>query len=342
MQTNATMSTVDTWLSSECHPLEEYLANIRGSQTRKSRLNGLEALYFMHNLIQAHRPFVNQDSGTKAPFARPSFEICFLAAIIISYVVYTIPHSELIQLSMSPPTLHVVVMALRIHLANASSHESDRRTTIFSEISFDKTMARLDSLPIIANNIHQASMLSRTLEYLKARYHQRSQSIVSGYASTTSHQQQQPTTPSTMATTTTSTAAANDHGSSSPYKTSTDSSSSTSSSITSTSTSQQPFTFIAFHSDGTTHRRVSSSPSSSRRRQQQHRQQQQQQTPTTTTTNNTPPPPTGYGLFDIPTPALPSSTLDMYNNQADYFFPAPEGDPDLPSSILSNNEFHYF
>lgn len=163
LQTNATMSTVDTWLSSECHPLEEYLANTRESQTRKSRLNGLEALYFMHNLIQAHRPFVNQDSGTKAPFARPSFEICFLAAIIISYVVYTIPYSELIQLSMSPPTLHVVVMALRIHLANASSQESDRRTTIYSEISFDKTMARLESLPIIANNIHQASMLSRTL-----------------------------------------------------------------------------------------------------------------------------------------------------------------------------------
>ncbi|KAI7877405.1 hypothetical protein K492DRAFT_209726 [Lichtheimia hyalospora FSU 10163] len=321
-KTNATMSTVDTWLSSECQPLEEYLANIRGSQTRKSWLNGLEALYFMHNLIQAHRPFVNQDSGTKAPFARPSFEICFLAAIIISYVVYTIPHSELIQLSMSPPTLHVVVMALRIHLANASSHESDRRTTIFSEISFDKTMARLDSLPIIANNIHQASTLSRTLEYLKVRYQQRSQSIVSGYASTSQQQKQL-----SMATTSTP----NDHGSiqvaSSPYKSSTDS--------ISTSTNQ-PFTFIAFHSDGSTHRRVSSSPSSSRRRQQ--RQHSNTQTPST----NTPSSPPGYGILEIPTPALPSSTLDMYNNQSDYFFPAPEGDPDLPSSILPNNEFHYF
>ncbi|KAI8146302.1 hypothetical protein BJV82DRAFT_412199 [Fennellomyces sp. T-0311] len=179
-RSNAAVTSVDNWMCSESNDLEERLPqSIDCGDTRK-RLNVLEALYFLSNLIQAHKPYMHLDANTKSFSARPSFEICYLTAIMISHITHTMPITELADLCKSPPTLYAIVKALQVHLENATQSESER-VVAFSEISFERTMTKLWILPTISRQ-KDDSMLTETLHYLEQKYYQRSNIVVGSHS----------------------------------------------------------------------------------------------------------------------------------------------------------------
>ncbi|KAI9319111.1 hypothetical protein BX666DRAFT_1923212 [Dichotomocladium elegans] len=340
------MSTVDTWLSSECKALEDCLSNALDGHIGRKRLNTLESLYYMLNLLQAHRPFMSHEGGVKAQSVRSSFEICFLTVIIISHLVHTIPFPELVNLSVSPPTLDVMVMGLHIHLQNACAPESDRRTVIFSEICFERMMNRLEQLPIIAENVD--SMVSYTLAYLREKYHKRPNPIISGYP-VSSHQHPH----STYAQQESLQQPHHHHHHHHQQRQNQSADICMPVSYKSTEPSQYPsspraLTFITVQSKSLGHR-----SQQSKRKLSPPLQAFSESTPLITPTMLVEPVPIEtiptatptaieFATETDPTIAvdMPGTCLTMYN-QPEYFFSVPEGDPDLPSAILLNDDLHF-
>ena len=182
---NAAASTIDCWMCSESDSdLEDRLHHGLESTTtdpRRKRLDDLEALYFFSNLIQLHKPFMHQDSNNKGEAGRPSFVVCHLAAIAISYITHTTPIAELADICKSPPTVYAIVKALQVHLENGSRQGESDRTIAFSEISFERTLSQLRKLPAIIRHPDDSSMLTETLNYMEQKYYQRTNTVVGGY-----------------------------------------------------------------------------------------------------------------------------------------------------------------
>ncbi|KAI7854484.1 hypothetical protein BDC45DRAFT_508486 [Circinella umbellata] len=185
LRVNAAASTIDCWMCSESDSdLEDRLHHgleTTTMDTRRKRLDDLEALYFFSNLIQLHKPFMHQDGTNKGEAGRPSFVVCHLAAIAISYITHTTPIAELADICKSPPTLYAIVKALQVHLENGSRQGESDRTIAFSEISFERTLSQLRKLPAIVRHPDDSSMLTETLDYMEQKYYQRTNTVVAGY-----------------------------------------------------------------------------------------------------------------------------------------------------------------
>ncbi|KAI9256581.1 hypothetical protein BDA99DRAFT_562019 [Phascolomyces articulosus] len=187
LRVNAAASTIDCWMCMESDSnledrLLEGLEPTTAIDSRKKRLNDLEAFYFFSNLIQLHKPFMHQDNHSKGNEpGRPSFNICHLAAIAISHITYTAPIAELADLCKSPPVLYAIAKALHVHLENASHPGESDKTIAFSEISFERTLSQLRKLPAIIHHPNNSSMLTATLNLMEQKYYQRTHTVVAGY-----------------------------------------------------------------------------------------------------------------------------------------------------------------
>lgn len=135
--------------------------------TTSKRLNFQKKIYLYTNLILLHRPYVN-DFVQSRNSTRPSYDICAFAAIIITDIVSKLDTNELIYHSKSPITAYALIMALRIHIMNASTNSSVDKFN--SEKNYNQCIEVLDKLPQcqIRN-----SLLYTALTDLRGQYNNR-------------------------------------------------------------------------------------------------------------------------------------------------------------------------
>lgn len=148
---NAFLASVDSWLTDVMQPNNEpdspapNPANvIYEESTTSKRLNFQKKIFLYTNLILLHRPYVN-DFVQSRNSTRPSYDICAFAAIIITDIVRKLDTNELIYHSKSPITAYALVMALRIHIMNASTNSSLDKFN--SERNYTQCLEVLDKLP---------------------------------------------------------------------------------------------------------------------------------------------------------------------------------------------------
>ncbi|KAG2192754.1 hypothetical protein INT47_008405 [Mucor saturninus] len=171
---NAFLASVDSWLTDIMHPHTEpdspisSAANVIPPETTITRrMNFQKKMFLYTNLILLHRPYVNDSVVARNP-SRPSYDICTFAAIIITDAAYRLEPSELIYHSKSPMIAYALVMALRIHIMNATtSPNSDK---LSSDKNYYRSISTLEKLPQCRGS---PSLLFDALVDLKEQYDNR-------------------------------------------------------------------------------------------------------------------------------------------------------------------------
>ncbi|KAI9273933.1 fungal-specific transcription factor domain-containing protein [Helicostylum pulchrum] len=171
---NAFLASVDSWLTDIMHPHNEpdtppsTLPNTSIPQTLVSkRMNFQKQMFFYTNLILLHRPYVN-DVVPSRTCTRPSYDICSYAAIIITDNACGLNDDDLIYHSKSPMVAYALVMAMRVHIMNASHTSSADKFS--SEQNYQRGLATLKKLPQYLN---QCSLLFNALTDLTEQYNGR-------------------------------------------------------------------------------------------------------------------------------------------------------------------------
>lgn len=131
------------------------------------RMNFQKKMFLYTNLILLHRPYVNDSVVARNP-SRPSYDICTFAAIIITDSAYRLESNELIYHSKSPMIAYALVMALRIHIMNATtSPNSDK---LSSDKNYYRSISTLEKLPQCRS---PSSLLYDAIVDLKEQYDNR-------------------------------------------------------------------------------------------------------------------------------------------------------------------------
>ncbi|KAI7906404.1 uncharacterized protein BX663DRAFT_483150 [Cokeromyces recurvatus] len=176
---NAFLVSVDSWLIDIIHPQKEpespmsNLINFITEETHISRRMEFQKKLFLYiNLILLHRPYVDDTLSIRNTSSRPSYEICSYAAIIITDTASKLDYKELMYHSKSPLIAYSLIMALRIHILNASTSNSEKYN---ANKNFQLCFTILSKLPQTQDT---DSMLYDTLCDLQNQYNNRFLSIL--------------------------------------------------------------------------------------------------------------------------------------------------------------------
>lgn len=131
------------------------------------RMNFQKKMFFYTNLILLHRPYVN-DVVPSRTCTRPSYDICSYAAIIVTDIACGLNDDDLVYHSKSPMVAYALVMAMRVHIMNASQTSSADKFS--SEQNYQRGLATLKKLPQYLN---QSSLLFNALTDLTEQYNGR-------------------------------------------------------------------------------------------------------------------------------------------------------------------------
>lgn len=143
-------------------------ANVIPSETPiTTRMNFQKKMFLYTNLILLHRPYVNDSVVARNP-SRPSYDICTFAAIIITDAAYRLEPNELIYHSKSPMIAYALVMALRIHIMNATTNPNSDKLS--SDKNYYRSVSTLEKLPQCRSS---PSLLYDALVDLKEQYKNR-------------------------------------------------------------------------------------------------------------------------------------------------------------------------
>ncbi|KAI8090483.1 hypothetical protein BDF21DRAFT_190960 [Thamnidium elegans] len=171
---NAFLASVDSWLTDIMHPHNEpdtppsTLPNTDIPQTLVSkRMEFQKLMFFYTNLILLHRPYVN-DVVTSRTCTRPSYDICSYAAIIVTDAASGLNSDDLLYHSKSPMIAYALVMAMRVHIMNASHTSSADKFS--SDQNYQRGLATLKKLPQYLN---QSSLLFNAVTDLTEQYNGR-------------------------------------------------------------------------------------------------------------------------------------------------------------------------
>lgn len=171
---NAFLASVDSWLTDIMYPNSEPDSPISSTpnviieeSTVSKRISFQKKMFLYTNLILLHRPYVN-DFVQSRNSTRPSYDICTFAAIIITDLATKLEASELIYHSKSPITAYALIMALRIHIMNASTNPNNDKFN--SEKNFAQSVHTLEKLPQCQIS---SSLLYTALDDLREQYNNR-------------------------------------------------------------------------------------------------------------------------------------------------------------------------
>ncbi|KAI8334019.1 fungal-specific transcription factor domain-containing protein [Chlamydoabsidia padenii] len=193
---DAMLSTLDSWITSllkDFSPSED----ITRLAVKRQHVNIIRRLELYTLLILLHRPYIQEHSAAKSSngssnnstnnsytgnnnTSRPSLDICSHTAMIITQLTADISTDTLVYLSKtSPMVTYAMIMALRIHLLNASASAHDQKSGAFGEINFEHTLELLRTIPTTTTK--SGTMLSESIDSLENQYKQRPTSILSGF-----------------------------------------------------------------------------------------------------------------------------------------------------------------
>lgn len=108
------------------------------------RITFQKLIYLYTNLILLHRPYVNDTLSVRNASNRPSYDICSYAAIIITDTASKLDPEDLIYHARSPIIAYALIMALRIHIMNATGSNPDKYNAIKN---FNVSLTTLNKLP---------------------------------------------------------------------------------------------------------------------------------------------------------------------------------------------------
>lgn len=191
------LSTLDSWITSllkDFPSREETIA----LTTQRQHLNTIRRLELYALLILLHRPYITETSAkssnssssssststttSNSNASRPSLDICSHTAILITHLISDISADSLIHLSRTSPIVsYATVLALRIHLLNASASTHDQKLGAFGEINFEHTLDILRTIPVAVPMLGRGTMLSESIDTLESQYKQREAPILSGF-----------------------------------------------------------------------------------------------------------------------------------------------------------------
>ncbi|KAI8992015.1 hypothetical protein BDF20DRAFT_812687, partial [Mycotypha africana] len=156
------------------HPSEEpespfsSVPNIVTEETPTARrLQTQKRLFLYTNLILLHRPYVSDILSKRNTNNRPSYDICSYAAIIITDLASKLDTSDLSYHSTLPILAYALIMAVRIHIMNASSSNPEKFN---AKRNFDLSICILSKLP---QSRDTTSMLYDSIQALEYKYHHR-------------------------------------------------------------------------------------------------------------------------------------------------------------------------
>lgn len=131
------------------------------------RMNFQKQMFFYTNLILLHRPYVNDVVNTRS-CTRPSYEICSYAAIIITDIASQLDTNDLVYHSKSPMIAYALVMAMRVHIMNATGNSNHDK--LEPDQNYERSAATLKKLPQYRN---KHSLLYNALADLENQYENR-------------------------------------------------------------------------------------------------------------------------------------------------------------------------
>ncbi|KAI9354408.1 hypothetical protein BD770DRAFT_133213 [Pilaira anomala] len=131
------------------------------------RMNFQKQMFFYTNLILLHRPYVNDVVNTRG-CTRPSYEICSYAAIIITDIASQLDTNDLLYHSKSPMIAYALVMAMRVHIMNATSNSNNDK--LEPDQNYERSSVTLKKLPQYRN---KHSLLYNALADLENQYENR-------------------------------------------------------------------------------------------------------------------------------------------------------------------------
>ncbi|OBZ90001.1 Nitrogen assimilation transcription factor nirA [Choanephora cucurbitarum] len=177
---NAFLVSVDSWLMDIISPVKEgeepeepesplsQLPNtFKDESLISARITLQKKMFLYANLILLHRPYVNDVLTTRNTSNRPSYDICSYAAIIITDLASKLDPAELVYHSKSPLMAYALVMALRIHIMNATNANPEKYN---AQKNFNLCLATLNRLPQAKDT---SSMLYEALVDLVEQYNDR-------------------------------------------------------------------------------------------------------------------------------------------------------------------------
>ncbi|CAO3587270.1 unnamed protein product [Absidia cylindrospora] len=179
---DAMLSTLDSWITSllkDFPPITE----ISQWTTQRQYLNTIRLLELYTLLILLHCPYIHEHAikaanGSSSNPPRPSLDICSHTAMIITQLISDMSMETLNYLSKaSPMVTYALMLALRIHLINASV-TNDQKLGAFGEINFEHTLELLRKIPVVEVT---GTMLNGSVDSLESQYKQRKSSILSGF-----------------------------------------------------------------------------------------------------------------------------------------------------------------
>lgn len=135
--------------------------------TISKRIAFQKQMFLCTNLILLHRPYVNDVLAVRNTSNRPSYDICSYAAVIITDSARKLDISELLYHSKSPMIAYALVMALRVHIMNATSANPEKYN---ASKNFSLSLATLSKLP---QSQDTDSMLHHALIDLERQYNNR-------------------------------------------------------------------------------------------------------------------------------------------------------------------------
>lgn len=119
--------------------------NVIAEETLTARRITFQKLIYLYtNLILLHRPYVNDTLSVRNASNRPSYDICSYAAIIITDTASKLDPEDLIYHARSPIIAYALIMALRIHIMNATGSNPDKYNAIKN---FNVSLTTLNKLP---------------------------------------------------------------------------------------------------------------------------------------------------------------------------------------------------
>ncbi|KAI8064297.1 uncharacterized protein B0P05DRAFT_233195 [Gilbertella persicaria] len=137
---------------------------VQDESSISTRMAFQKKMFLYANLILLHRPYVNDVLTTRNTSNRPSYDICSYAAIIITDTASKLNPTELVYHSKSPLFAYALVMALRIHIMNATNANPEKYN---AHKNFNLCLATLSRLPQAKNT---CSMLHEALIDLEEQY----------------------------------------------------------------------------------------------------------------------------------------------------------------------------
>ncbi|KAI8084808.1 fungal-specific transcription factor domain-containing protein [Halteromyces radiatus] len=179
---DAMLSTLDSWITSLLKDSSTCDENTTEGMTQLRHLYNIRLLALYSLLILLHRPYIQEHlpkmASSSGNTSKPSLDICSHTAMIITHLLSDIPKDDLIYLSkLSPFITYALILALRIHLINASASH-DQKLVAFGEISFEQTLDQLRTIPLATGS---DTMLTEPIDYLETQYKQRKAPIMSGF-----------------------------------------------------------------------------------------------------------------------------------------------------------------